>query len=182
MEHRIRPADIADRPEVSKRKAVKVLGFVAYRSKGKSTVAQAQTAAVPVINRLNPGILQRAIDEIVPSVRRQVKSAGIGLPDFDKWLQLLTLNQRGGAPLLIDGVEKSMANSYGRRSPAVAGKNVIRVEASTFRVVVQVPLEAQVFDRFKAQSRDKRGEIPRAGQKSNSGQIKRRVEDVCGLR
>ena len=94
-----------------------------------------------------------------PPFAARLNPPRVGLPDFDKRLQLLTLNEGSGAAFLVDGIEKRVADSYGCRSPTVAGKNVVGVESPTLRVVVQVPLDTQVLDRFEAQSRDQRGEI-----------------------
>ena len=132
------------------------MGFVADCSEGKATVSQTQTTAIPVVNRLNTGILQRPIDKIVSSICRQIESRGIGLSELEKRLQLLALNQRRGAPFFVDRVEKRMAEADGSWSPAVAGKDVIGVQASTLRVVVHVPFDAQILDRFKAQAGNER--------------------------
>src|SRR5580693_5152233 len=92
------------RTEVGERKTVQILGFVADCSKGKSPVTEAQTAAIPIVDSLNAGILDRTIHKIVPAIRRQIETHRIRLSDLDERLQLLTLKDGGGAAFLVDRI------------------------------------------------------------------------------
>src|ERR1700739_466628 len=146
------------RTEVGERKAIEILDIVAaHRAKRKAPVTEAQTATIPVVNRLYSSVLQRVIDEIVPTVCRQIKPCTAGLSDFEKRLQLLTLEDRSGAPVLVDCVEKRMAEPHGCSSPTVAGKHVIRIDTPGSGVVIHVPLDAQIVNGFKAQARNEGG-------------------------
>src|SRR5437762_8847675 len=74
VEDGIGSPDISHGAEVREGKAIQILSFIANGAQGKPPVSNAQTTAVPVVNRLYTRILECAVYKIVPSIGGQVES------------------------------------------------------------------------------------------------------------
>src|ERR1035437_10477918 len=91
-------ADVAHRSEVGQGKAVEPLGLVADRAEIEAPVTEVEAAAIPVIDGLHPGVLQRVQDIVVAAVGGQVKAVAAGLADGEEGLQQLALDGGGCCP------------------------------------------------------------------------------------
>src|ERR1700735_1809492 len=74
-----------------------------------------------------------------------------------------------------------MAQSDCGSAPGVSSVEIIRAEVAKFRIVVHVPLDAQIVDCLEAQAGDDRGEIASVREKGDSAQIERGVEDIATI-
>ncbi len=145
----------------------------------EAAVAEGEAAAVPVVDGLDAGILQLAEDEVVAGVGGKVEAGAALLADGEEGLQLLALDGGGGAAAFVDGVEQGMAEADGGAAPTVAGVEVVGGQFALLGVVVQVPLDAQVVDGFKAQAGGDGGKVARGSEKGDGAQVEGGVEDVA---
>ncbi len=70
----------------------------------------------------------------------------------------------------------------GCAAPTVSGEEVVGAECAEARVVVHVPLDAEIVDGFEAKARDDGRKVPRLREEGDSAQVERGVKDVAAIR
>src|ERR1700733_686792 len=116
-EHAAGVTNVADRAKVRQRKTIEPFCFVAtdraHRTQLETAVSKCQAAAAPVVDSLDSSVLECPMDKVISPVRRQVEARCFWLTELNVRLELLALNCRCCAALLIHGVQQRMTEADG---------------------------------------------------------------------
>src|SRR5580704_4868821 len=74
VEDGVGATDVSHGSKVGQGKAVEILGLVAGGAERKAPVSNRQATAIPVVHRLDAGILQSAMDKVIAAVGGEVEA------------------------------------------------------------------------------------------------------------